>query len=215
MDRRINSHLLRNKLILKTRLFKACFFYAIILNMIYYLLGRVFKKKEKYLVILNNNIGYRVFLSQKNLNKIKENQEIELFCFLNVREKGMEIYGCLSEKELEFFELLEGLRGIGPKVALEIASIGNIEEVKKRIIEHDATVFEGIPGLGTKRKASLILELSGKIRQETGQKKTEEEKALIALGFSSEEIKAVLKKIDPQLEMKEKIKIALQELGKK
>ncbi|MDD5606578.1 MAG: OB-fold domain-containing protein [Candidatus Pacebacteria bacterium] len=181
--------------------------------MIYYLSGKVLRKKEKYIVIVVNNIGYKVFVSKKTLNQITE-KETELFCFLNVKEKGMELYGFLKEEELEFFELLEALRGIGPKVALEIACIGNIEEVKKRIINQDPTVFQGIPGLGTKRKASLILELSGKIRQESNQK-TEEEKALICLGFSLEESKQALKKVDYNLKSEEKIKQALKILGQK
>ncbi len=181
--------------------------------MIYYLSGKVLVKKEKYIVVLVNNIGYKVFVSKKTLSKIVE-KDIELYCFLNVREKGMEIYGFLSEKELEFFELLEALRGIGPKIALEIASIGEIEEVKKRIINQDPNVFQGIIGMGAKRKASLILELSGKIKQEEI-KKTEEEKALVSLGFSLQETREVLKKIDVSLSLEEKVKQALKFLGQK
>ncbi len=183
--------------------------------MIYYLSGIVFRKKEKYIVIQVGSIGYRVFISQKNLNKTSEKDKVELFCFLNVREKGMEIYGCFSEKELEFFELLEGLRGIGPKVALEIASIGDVEEVKQKIINQDLSIFQGISGLGAKRRASLVLELSGKIKQDSSNKKTEEEKALISLGFSLEESRDALNKVDQQIDSKSKIKEALKILGQR
>jgi len=180
--------------------------------MIYYLSGNILTKKEKYLVVLVNNIGYKVFVAQKNLKKVSE--KAELFCFLNVREKGMELYGCLSEKELEFFELLEGLKGIGPKVALEIAAIGDPEEVKKRIIDQEPTVFEGIVGLGAKRKASLTLELSGKVKQFEN-KKTEEEQALTSLGFSLKQSREALNKVDQKLSPEEKIKEALKTLGQK
>ena len=69
--------------------------------MISYLRGKIIFKKEKFIVLDVNGVGYKVFVSENTLSKIPEpGKDIRIFCFLNARENIMDIYGFLDEKEL-------------------------------------------------------------------------------------------------------------------
>lgn len=187
--------------------------------MISYLQGEVILKKERFVILDVQGVGYKVFLSQKNLSKITENEKrLKLFCFLNVRENLLDLYGFLTFEELEFFELLNDIPGVGPKIALEISSLGPIEEIKKAIERGDEKIFEGISGIGRKRAQAIILELSGKIKEISKVKAAradEAEEALVNLGFSRQRIRETLSKIPPETKDTEsRIKEALKMLGK-
>ncbi len=167
--------------------------------MITYLQGIVIFKKEKFIILDVNGVGYKVFLSQKTLSKIPEiGQNLKLFCFLNVKEDRLDLYGFLDFKELEFFEILENISGVGPKASLEISSLGPLEKIKEKIITQDEKVFEEIPGIGRKKARKIILELSGKIKEiskERTRTVDEAEEALINLGFSKQRAKEALGQI--------------------
>lgn len=191
--------------------------------MINYLQGKVILKKEKYIVLDVNSVGYKVFLSHKSLSKIPEiGQNLKLFCYLNVRENALDLYGFFEEKELEFFEIINDIRGIGPKAALEISSLGSLEKIKERILAQDETIFAGIPGIGKKKAAAIILELSGKIKEALRMQpkkkefqNDEAENVLVGLGFSRPRAKEALKRVPENItDQGQKIKEALKILGR-
>lgn len=185
--------------------------------MIAYLKGTIIIKKEKFIVLDVNGVGYKVFLSKKAISNLPEIEEsLKLFCFLSVRETALELYGFLNQKELEFFEILDSIRGIGPKAALEISSLGSLEGIRQRILSRDEKLFEGIPGIGRKKAMAIILELTGKLGDVSAQKKTPEvdeaEEGLVNLGFSRQNARAALSKIprnikDPEQKIKETLKV--------
>ncbi len=185
--------------------------------MISYLQGKIILKKDKFIVLDVNGIGYKVFLSRKSITKIPEiGQNLKFFCFLDVKENSLNLYGFLDEKELEFFEILNDIRGIGPKAALEIASVGPLEKLKERILKQDENIFAGIPGIGKKKAMAIILELTGKIKNEAPSKtgSSEVEDALIGLGFPKQKIKEALSKIPKEIiDSQEIIKQAIKILG--
>ncbi|PIR72673.1 MAG: Holliday junction branch migration protein RuvA [Candidatus Nealsonbacteria bacterium CG10_big_fil_rev_8_21_14_0_10_36_24] len=188
--------------------------------MIAYLKGTIIIKKEKFIVLDVKGIGYKVFLSKKALSNLPAiGDDLKIFCFLNVRENAMELYGFLDEKELEFFEILDSIRGIGPKAALEISSLGPLDNLKERILKQDENIFAGIPGIGKKKAMAIILELSGKLRDISKEKKIsstdEAEEGLINLGFPRQKAKLALSKVSKNIkETEQKIKESLKILGK-
>jgi len=190
--------------------------------MISFLQGKLILKKDKYIVLDVNGVGYKVFLSQKTLFKIPEiGQNLKLFCYLNVRETAMDLYGFFDEKELEFFEILNAITGIGPKVALEISALGPVEKLKDRILAQDEKIFEGIPGVGRKRAMAIMLELTGKLKEISLSKSKKEagfdeaEDALVGLGFSRQRAKEALTKVSKTTkETDERVKEALKFLGR-
>lgn len=190
--------------------------------MISFLQGKIIFKKEKFVVLDVAGVGYKVFLSKKTYGQIPaEGDNLKLFCFLNVRENLLDLYGFLNYEELEFFELLDTISGVGPKAALEISSLGPLEKIKKEILAHDSEIFAKIPGIGPKKAQTIILELSGRIEEITKEKikitkiPDEAEEALVNLGFSRQRAKEALSQIPKEAEVTEqRVKAALKILGK-
>ena len=188
--------------------------------MISYLSGKIILKKDKFIILENNGIGYKVFLSRQTLSKLPENADnTKFFCFQNVKEDALDLYGFLTYDELDFFEVLMDIRGVGPKSALDIAALGSLEKIKDRILKQDEKIFQGIPGIGAKKAMTIILELTGKIKLLDGQKtkgsNDPAQDALTQLGFSVQQAKEALKNVPGNTkDMEERIKLALKTLGK-
>ena len=186
--------------------------------MISYLNGRIILKKDKFIILEVAGIGYKVFLSRQTLLTLPEvDESIKLYTYQNVKEEALDLYGFLSYEGLEFFEALMDIRGVGPKSALDISALGSLEKIKDRILKQDEKIFEGIPGIGSKKAMTIILELTGKIKM-LGQKKgsiDEAESALMQLGFSKQQAKDALSKVSSSVKnSEERIKLALRLLGK-
>ena len=190
--------------------------------MISFLQGKIILKKDKFVVIDVGGVGYKVFLSKKALLNIPEiSQSLKVFCFLDIGENKMDLYGFLDEKEQEFFEILNNISGIGPKVALEISVLGPLEKIKDRILKQDEKIFEGIPGVGRKRAMAIMLELTGKLKEVSLSKPKKEaisdeaEDALIDLGFPRQKAKEALEKVSKTIKgTEERIKEAFKILGR-
>ena len=188
--------------------------------MISFLNGKIILKRDKFIILEVNNIGYKVFLSRQSLLKVPDIGElIKLFCFQNVKEDALDLYGFLTYDELDFFEILMEIHGVGPKAALEISSLGPLAKIKDRILAQDEKIFAGIPGIGAKKAMTIILELTGKIKLLNGQKSKisadPAENALVQLGFSKQQAKDALANVSPDIKnMEERIKHALKNLGK-
>ncbi len=188
--------------------------------MIAFLDGKVILKKDKFIILEVGGIGYKVFLSRKTaLNLPEIGSPIKLFCFQNVKEDALDLYGFLTYEELDFFEVLMEIRGVGPKSALDIAALGSLEKIKSRILAQDEKIFEGIPGIGTKKAMTIILELTGKIKMLSGAKSKgaadPAEDALTQLGFSRQQAKEALENVPNDIkDMEGRVKYALKILGK-
>ena len=182
--------------------------------MIAFLDGKLILKAEKYIVIDVSGVGYKVFLSHKSFFKLPEiGQTLKIFCFTDVKEKAIDLYGFADQKELEFFEVLNNIRGVGPKTALELSSLGPLERIKEKILAQDEKIFSGIPGIGQKKAMTIIIELGGKLKGVSGSAKKENSElksALTSLGFNSQQISEVLAKIPKDLKKTEdQVKAAL------
>jgi Holliday junction DNA helicase RuvA len=186
--------------------------------MISYLSGTIILKKDKFIIIEVAGVGYKVFLSRQSLLTLPEiGSPIKLFTYQNVKEEALDLYGFLTYEGLEFFEVLMDIRGVGPKSALDISALGSLDKIKDRILKQDEKIFEGIPGIGSKKAMTIILELTGKIKM-LGNKKDsadESESALMQLGFSKQQAKEALSYVPKEIKSsEERIKQALKSLGK-
>jgi len=183
--------------------------------MISYLVGKIILKRDKFIILEVSNVGYKVFLSRQTLLRLPEiSQAIKMFVYHDIGEDKSNLYGFLTYEELDFFEVLNGIHGIGPKAALEISVLGPLEKIKDKILAQDEKIFEGIPGIGGKRASAIILELTGKIKM-LGAKKSsgdEAEDALTQLGFSKQQARDALAHVDPKLKSEDRIKLALKNL---
>ncbi len=186
--------------------------------MIAFLEGRIILKKDKFVILEVVGVGYKVFLNRQNLSKLPEiGENLKVFTYQNVKEEALDLYGFFTYDELEFFETLMDIRGVGPRSALDISALGSLDKIKDRILKQDEKIFEGIPGIGSKKAMTIILELTGKIKM-LGQKKgsaDEAEDALTQLGFSKQQAKDALSRVSTSVkDPEERIKLALKNLGK-
>lgn len=187
--------------------------------MISTLTGKITFKKDKYIILDVNGVGYKVFISKNSILNLPEvGQTIKLFTYLKVAETVLDLYGFITQDELEFFEILNDIRGVGPKASLEISALGSLDKIRDKILKQDEKIFAGIPGIGAKRASSIILELTGKIKTLGNQKfgsSNEEESALMQLGFSKQQARDALSQISEDTKNpEERIKLALKNLGK-
>ncbi|MBR1696226.1 MAG: Holliday junction branch migration protein RuvA [Selenomonas sp.] len=199
--------------------------------MIGFLRGQVAALKADYCLLDVNGVGYRVFVAGSTWNKLRLKEEAQLFTYMNVYQDGITLYGFASEEEYDIFQLLIGVSGIGPKVALGILSAITVESLCKAIQNKQATVLTKLPGIGKKSAERLILELKDKVafaaaddveeiltldlEGPTGDDMmSEAQAALVALGYSQAEIAPVLKKATKCKTTEEVIKLALKQLNK-
>ena len=188
--------------------------------MISFLDGKIILKKDDFVVLEVNGVGYEVFLSRNSLSKIpREDQNLKVFCYLDVGEKSLKLFGFLTFEDLEFFKILRSISGIGPKTSLEICGKISLAKMREEIKKGDEKIFEGIPGVGPQKAKKIILELSGKLKTSLPQKKENLEdealSALINLGFQKTQAQKALSQVSEEIkDPEEKIKEALKILSK-
>ena len=90
--------------------------------MIYYLKGTIEIKKESYIIIDVNGIGYKVFMPDMEMQNLEVNKTAKIYTYMRMSEDEVNLYGFLTSEELAMFELLISVGGIGSKSALKILS---------------------------------------------------------------------------------------------
>jgi Holliday junction DNA helicase RuvA len=186
--------------------------------MIGYIEGKIIIKKDKFIIVQAGGVGYEVFLSQKSLFSLPPlGEQIKLYCYHNVTETASDLYGFFTQEDMDFFEVLMDIRGVGPKAALQISAAGPLDKIKDQILAQDENVFAGIPGIGAKKAMTIILELTGKIKM-VGQKKASGDPAedtLVQLGFTKQQARDALSRVSTEGKTpEERIQLALKYLGK-
>lgn len=187
--------------------------------------GIIELKTERYSVIDVSGVGYKIFAASSTLDKLPQiGESCKLYTHLYVREDAMELYGFLTLAELNFFELLLTISGVGPRVALNILSIAAPKELALAIMKEDAVFLTKVAGVGRKIAAKVILELKDKVEKlNFGVKKEEEQTidsdtldALTTLGYSLKDSRDALRKIPPEISgIGNRLKEALRILGRK
>ena len=191
---------------------------VIIKRMIYSLNGKIILVKDDFTVVDVAGVGYKVFVGSLVL-ELKNNQEIFLYTYQAVRENALDLFGFKTEAELQLFELLISISGIGPKVGLAIMSVTTPASLKRAVISKNTDELTKVSGIGKKNAQKIIIELANKVDKievevsESDDFDLETYETLEALGFDRAEIREALKNIDEN-STENKIKQALKILGK-
>jgi Holliday junction DNA helicase RuvA len=183
--------------------------------------GKIVYVQEKSVVLDVGGMGYKVQLKPDAASGLALGQKISLWTHLVVREDALELFGFLEKDELDFFEILIGISGIGPKSAIGILSLTTIDVLKKAIASGDTSYLTKISGIGKKTAEKIVLELGDKLRaqgHEAQGKDFREEmdalEALKSLGYSPQEARDALKKVDLEIkDVSERVKEALKILS--
>jgi|SRR3989344_5275260 len=167
--------------------------------MISFIEGKVITLSAKYLIVFTNGLGYKIAVAPGILAKARKDESVSLFTHLVVREDALELFGFETKDELEFFETLISISGIGPRSALGIIGIAPIATLKRGIAGGDLSYLTKVSGIGKKTAEKIILELRDKIKsdKEGPELKIEVDalEALYSLGYSKEEAREALKKV--------------------
>ena len=131
-----------------------------------YIKGTIEHKTSQYVVIEANGIGYRVYTALSTINRLQNIcHEVKMHTHLHVREDAMILYGFLSQDELNIFELLISVSGVGPKAAISIISEVPASKFALAVITEDVNLFTKAPGIGKKTAQRIILELRDKLKK--------------------------------------------------
>jgi len=185
--------------------------------MIAQLTGKVVFSGIRFVVLDVGGVGYKIFTTTPALSAGAKNTPLSFWTHLAVRENALDLYGFLTRSELEFFELLITVSGIGPKTALGIMEIAPTDTLKKAVASGDSSYLTNVSGIGKKNAHKIILELQGKL----GGKGGIQEDALLkeeTLGYSTKQARETLKQVNESGNAKssqEKIRAALKIIGGK
>ncbi len=128
--------------------------------------GTIVGKGEGYVILETAGVGFHVNTPSLVAAGNDIGSKVKLHTFLVVREDMLSLYGFETAKERDFFSLLLGVNGIGPKTALACLSILSIDVIKRAILTEDVNIFARVPGVGKRTGQKIILHLQGKIKQE-------------------------------------------------
>lgn len=132
-----------------------------------YIKGFLEIKEKNYIVIDINGLGYKVFMSQNNIDNIGNIGDIvKVYTYVRVREDDISIYGFLTQEQLKMFELLISVSGVGAKSALVMLSCIEPSDFAIAVISGNVKVLTKVPGIGNKSAQRIILELKDKLKEE-------------------------------------------------
>ena len=174
-----------------------------------YIKGALELKSNGYIVIDINGLGYKIFMSQNNIDTIGELHDIiKVFTYVKVREDDISIYGFKTQEQLKMFELLISVSGVGAKSALVMLSCIEPSDFAIAVISNDVKVLTKVPGIGNKSAQRIILELKDKLKEEQLEENSSKEtkdnsenineaiSGLMVLGYSKKDIEKAFEHLD-------------------
>ncbi len=172
--------------------------------MIAELRGTILRIGRGFIVLDVGGIGYRVSVTGDALATLRGSvgEAAHLLTHLAVRENAHDLYGFLREEELNFFELLITISGIGPKTALAVLSVADPKTIARAVNSGDSSHLTKVSGIGRKSAERIVVELRDKLGalatgEETAALKDESDAidALRALGYTTKEARDALKAV--------------------
>ena len=196
--------------------------------MIHCLDGLIVRKRIEELVISCGGVGFRVAVpSGVYAATGNEGDKVFLFTYMSVKEDALDLYGFLSEEDLDCFRMLIGVSGVGPRAGLSILSLYTAEKVALAIASGDHKAFSACSGIGPKLAQRITLELKDKVsalgsadavsvvsvKGDAGSKQ-EAMAALVSLGFSTSEAAAAVAKLPGDIPVEEIVSLSLKSLAR-
>ncbi len=184
--------------------------------MFYSIKGILVVKNDKFVVLENNGMGYKIFIFNSLFNSLPEKgKEFKLFVYHHSKDNLNELYGFLNQEELDFFELLLSVSGIGPRSALSILDVSSVNNLKVAISSNNIDFLNQASGIGRKTAQRIILELKQKFSDLEGSELKDDlelEEALVSLGYSKKDAKRAVSSLSDniigfQFRLKEVLKI--------
>ena len=178
---------------------------------------------KDFVVVDVNGVGYKISTAIPTITGINLKEQVKMYTYLYVREDIMSLYGFMKPEELDMFELLISVSGVGPKAAISMLCSVSPSKFALSLVTNDIKTLTTAQGIGSKMAQRIILELKDKIKSEqlvdenvevvlSDNKLSEAINALIALGYSYNEASKAVKAIDQGYDVENIIKMALKSL---
>ena len=181
--------------------------------------GEIAQIEDNALIIEVGGIGIRVLVPAPLRGRMKVGETVFLYTHLIVRETELTLYGFESQADRDLFNLLLGVDGVGPKVALSVLSTMNIEAVQRAIFSDEPELLSRVPGVGKKSAQKIALYLKDRLKPidtlasvaAMSDADSEVLAALTALGYSVVEAQAAIQSLpkDAPDEVEERLRLAL------
>lgn len=188
--------------------------------MIATLRGEVSQIEENALIVEVGGVGLRVFVPAPVRTNATAGEMLFLFTHLVVREDALTLYGFESQADRDLFNILLGVDGVGPKVALSVLSTLTLDTIQRAIFSDEADLLSKVPGVGKKTAQKMAIHLKDKLKPSDALAKvaafadydSEVLAALTALGYSVVEAQAAIQAIpkDAPKDVEERLRVALQ-----
>jgi holliday junction DNA helicase RuvA len=180
--------------------------------MIARLRGRIAGRTGSGLIVDVNGVGYLVHAAP-SVQRLGGG-EVTIEVHTVVREDALQLYGFATSEERELFELLLGVSGVGPKVALAIVSGSTPAELRRAIARDDVKRFQAIPGVGLKTAQRVVLDLREKLSAADAlapeaTEATLARDALVNLGWTLLDAERALAEVDTTLPVEDQVREAL------
>ena len=186
-------------------------------HMIRSLRGRILEVHASFAILEVNGIGYEIRTTNSVLTSLIAGSENLLYIHDHLREDSHDLYGFSAFTDLELFERLLSVSGVGPKVALTLMSAGSAASVRKAISDGNLDFLTSISGVGKKTAQKIILDLKGKIVEEEGVGSADAEviDALVSLGYSSQAARQAVQALSVDIvDVSARVREALKKLSK-
>ena len=183
-----------------------------------YIKGKITDIEASYVILENNGMGYLIYVP--NPYGFMMEREYTIYTYTKVAEDEYTLYGFKTKEEKELFLKLISVKGLGPKMALPMLATGSISMIEEAIETENINYLKKFPKIGDKVARQLVLDLKGKLNViNTGLFKKEDHSselfdALVGLGYKQADVKKIVSKVEPTLDLENQIKEALKLLLK-
>jgi len=183
--------------------------------------GEIIGLEEHSIVVRVGGVGLQVFLPAPFRARLRLMDHVFLYTHLVVREDLLALYGFENEQDRQFFTLLLGVNGVGPRLAIAVLSVLSVDAIRRAVVNEQSEVFARVPGVGKRTAQKILLHLQDRIQaggaieqMGAGLAVADEAvlEALTTLGYSVVEAQAAIQNIPryaPQ-DVEERLRIALQ-----
>ncbi len=130
--------------------------------------GTVLSVAGSYVHVDVGGLGYSVQITPQHALTLRVGNEVRLHTALIVREDDMSLFGFASLAELEMFDLLRGVSGVGPKSALGVLATLSPDQIASAVATEDDAPFRKVSGIGPKTAKLIVVSLAGKIHAPAG-----------------------------------------------
>lgn len=189
--------------------------------MIGYLQGTIRTVEDASLIVVCGGVGYRVHVTSAVLHRTSVGETLELFVHQHVREDGNELYGFLEHDELELFEQILGVSGVGPRLGLALLGLSAVPKLRAAIVAADVGHLTKVSGIGTKTAERIIVDLREKLGGRSGSlpplrdEDIDAVDVLTRLGYTQKEARDALRHIaDDVTGVEARVRAALSGIGR-